>query len=189
MTAEAAGRASKITQSLLSFAKRDEHSTDLADLTEVVLTFAHLVEQPLTERNIRLRLDLHPIPIIAVESHRAHHVLGNLLTNAEEAMPDGGTLTVGLDVQGQQVVLTFSDTGAGIEEKDLPQVFEPFFTTKGLLAGGNTTNPGLGLSVVHGMVLDMGGRITVSSGPGEGTTFTISLPFDEDGLIGPTTAG
>jgi PAS domain S-box-containing protein len=176
MTAEAAARASKITKQLLTFAKKDTREADLADLTEVVLTFVHLVERPLAERGIRLRLDLRPAPIVAVEAARMHQVLGNLLSNAEEAMPEGGTITLSVRQAGDAVEVTFADTGCGISAEHLPLVFEPFFTTKGLLAGGEQANPGLGLSVAHGLVAEMGGRISVDSTPGEGTTFTMTFP-------------
>lgn len=179
MTAEASSRAANITQSLLSFASKDTHRFDMADLTEVVLTFVHLVERPLAEKNIRAQVDLRPVPILAVEANRMHQVLGNLLTNAEESMPNGGTITIAIDREGDEVRLSFSDTGSGIESRHLPLVFEPFFTTKGLLSGGNKANPGLGLSVVHGIITDMGGRITVESKLNEWTRFTISLPLKE----------
>jgi len=180
MTAEAAARVAKITQSLLSFAEHDSHRTDLADLTEVVLTFAHLIERPLSEMGIDLGLELRPVPIVAVEANRMHQALGNLLTNAEEAMPNGGTVTLRLDRVGDEAVLTFSDTGPGITTDALPMVFEPFFTTKGLLAGGDKANTGLGLSVVHGIVTEMGGHIAAESTPGRGATFTMSFPIPQD---------
>jgi PAS domain S-box-containing protein len=180
MTAEAASRASRITQSLLSFAAKDTHRTDLADLTEVVLTFTHLVERPLGERGIRLVLDLQPVPIVAVEANRMHQVLGNLLTNAEEALPEGGDIVIRLERSDEHVLMTFSDTGCGVRPEHLPLVFEPFFTTKGLLAGGDQANPGLGLSVVHGIVLDMGGSIRVESTLGQGTSFLITFPINRD---------
>ncbi|MDP7288235.1 MAG: PAS domain-containing sensor histidine kinase, partial [Phycisphaerae bacterium] len=178
MTAEASVRASKLTQSLLSFAKHDSYRADLADLTEVILTFAHLVEKPLGEKNIKLELELHPVSVVAVEANRMHQILGNLLTNAEEAMPDGGTifLNVGPGKDDSEAILTFADDGAGINAKDIDRVFDPFFTTKGLHAGGERMNPGLGLSVVQGIVLEMGGRIAVSPRPESGTEFVITLP-------------
>jgi len=176
MTAEATARAAKITQALLSFAEPDRGKEDLADLTEVVLTFAHLSERPLNQRNIRLHLDLKPVPVVPVEASRMHLALGNLLTNAEEAMPEGGTVSISLERKDSDVVLTFADTGCGIKPEHLPLIFEPFFTSKGLLSGGDRANPGLGLSVVHGMILEMGGRIEVRSAPGRGTEFFIHLP-------------
>ncbi len=177
MTTEAATRAAKITQSLLSFAKKDGHRTDLADLTEVVMTFSHLVERPLTERNIQLKLDLKPVPIIAVEANRMHQVLGNLLANAEDAMPSGGEVCLAIQQVHDQVVLRFSDSGCGIAPEHLPQIFEPFFTTKGLHSGGEQSNPGLGLSVAHGIVTDMGGRLDVESLVGQGTQFFLRFPI------------
>jgi len=179
MTAEAAARASRITQSLLTFAERDQRRADLADLTEVVLTFVHLVEHPLEQRHIRLRLDLHPVPIVPIETNQMHQILGNLLTNAEEAMPDGGTISISLNRVEDRTVLTFGDTGFGIRPEHQPLVFEPFFTTKGLLAGGDQANPGLGLSVVHGLVVEMGGAIGLESDPGKGTRFLISFPVPQ----------
>jgi len=181
MTAEAAARASKITQSLLSFAKADTHEADMADLTEVVLTFVHLVERPLAERDIKLNLDLRPVPVIAVEANRMHQVLGNLLTNAEEAMPEGGHLSISLSRDEKHVTLKFADTGCGVKKEHLPLIFEPFFTTKGLLAGGSRVNPGLGLSVAHGMVVEMGGTIEADSEAGKGTTFTLTFPIPPPG--------
>ncbi len=184
MTTEAAARASKITKSLLSFAEKDEaRRKDLADLTEVVLTFAHLVERPLSEKNITLDLELKPVPIIPVEASQMHQILGNLLTNSEEAMPEGGTVSIVIDHDESNVILTFADTGCGIHESHLPLVFEPFFTTKGLLSGGDKENPGLGLSVVHGIVLETGGNIKVESEQGKGTKFiiTYSIPKESTG--------
>ncbi|MFP3937884.1 MAG: two-component system sensor histidine kinase NtrB [Phycisphaerae bacterium] len=180
MTAEAADRASRITQSLLSFAEQGTpRRRDLVDLTEVVLTFVHLVERPLSQQDIQLKLDLQPIPTVPVEAQRMHQVLNNLLSNAEEAMPDGGTITIGIAREGDNAVLTFADTGVGIPREKLSQIFDPFFTTKGLVAGGETTNPGLGLSVVHGLILEMGADIRAQSTPGKGTTFTIAIPITE----------
>jgi len=180
MTAEAASRAAKITQSLLSFAKEDSRRADLADLTEVVLTFSHLVERPLSEHGITLDLDLAPVPIVAVEANRMHQVLGNLLSNAEEAMPAGGQLTISIRHDAHDVLVSFADTGCGIKPEHLPLVFEPFFTTKGLLSGGDRANPGLGLSVVHGIVLEMGGSIDVTSQLGHGTKFLLRFPLPEE---------
>ena len=177
MTAEAAARVSDITDSLLSFAVHGRQRADLADLTEVVLTFVHLSERPLADRNIHVKLDMQPVPIIEVESARTHQVLANLLANAEEAMPNGGTISVGLSSTKTKVVMTFADSGKGITPDRLAKIFEPFYTTKGLHAGGNQKNPGLGLSVVHGIIEEMGGTISVESSPDSGSTFTLEFPI------------
>ncbi len=180
MTAEATTRAARITQSLLSFAAQDGRGGDYADLTEILLTFLHLHEQPLSDKGILLDLDLRPTPVVPVDAHRMRQVLANLLSNAEDAMPDGGTLSVFLAPDEQGVRLTVGDTGAGIAPRNLPLIFEPFFTTKGLHAGGDRANVGLGLSVVQGLVGEMGGTIDVESEPGRGTRFVITLPVRED---------
>jgi len=180
MAAEAAARAAQITHSLLSFSEKDSSRTDLADLTEVVLTFSHLVERPLAEKNIELHLDLHPVPIVAVEANRMHQALGNLLTNAEEAMPAGGRVAITVDRRDDEVALIFADSGGGIKPEHLPLIFEPFFTTKGLL-GSDRANPGLGLSVVHGIAVELGGRVEVQSQEGHGATFILSFPAEKTG--------
>jgi PAS domain S-box-containing protein len=175
MTAEASARVAKITQSLLSFAEQDSRRIDLADLTEVVFTFVNLVERPLAEQGITVHVHRNDIPIVPVESNGMHQVLGNLLTNAEEAMPEGGELRLTLDGDEKWVWLDFADTGCGLEMAHLPMVFEPFFTTKGLLAGGDAGNPGLGLSVAHGIITEMGGDIAAINSDG-GACFRIRFP-------------
>ena len=177
MTAEAASRAAKITQSLLSFAKEDSRRADLADLTEVVLTFTHLVERPLAEHGITLELDLAPVPIIAVEANRMHQVLGNLLSNAEEAMPAGGRITIAVGRDERDVLLSFADTGCGIKPEHLPLVFEPFFTTKGLLSGGDRANPGLGLSVDTASSWRWAGRSTRPPSPARARASPSASPY------------
>lgn len=180
MTAEAVARMSKITLSLSGFAKCDTLQTDMADLTEIILTFSHLIERSLSEKNIQLKLRLKPVPIIALEVNRMHQALGNLLTNAEEAMPKGGTVTISLDSRKDAVELTFADSGCGISADQLDMVFEPFFTTKGTLADRDDVNPGLGLSIVHGIVTEMGGSIEARSPKSSGAKFIITFPIPKD---------
>ena len=177
MTAEAATRVSQITGSLLTFAEKDMRQFDLSDLTEVVLTFGHLVEGPLKEKGITFNLLLKPVPIFEVPGSRMHQVLGNLTDNAERAMCEGGTITIALEAREGDIVLTFEDTGCGIDDRNLPHVFEPFFTIPGTENGGNRPCAGLGLSVVHGVVRELGGSISISSKAGAGTKFEIRFPI------------
>ena len=93
----------------------------------------------------------------------------NLLRNAVEAMPDGGTLTLTTRAEVHDVLVTVADTGTGIQCEDLDRVFTPFFSTK---QGGT----GLGLAVARQIVTDHGGRLTCQNRPGEGALFTIRLP-------------
>ena len=173
MTAQAAERAANITKSLLAFAQRDSGSEDLADLTEVVLTFATLIEKTLAQKHIELDLQLNPAPVVPVRVDWMHTVLGNLLDNAEEAMPEGGRVDIEVGADAQTVWVKFSDQGLGIKPENWPRIFEPFYTTKGLTGDGQQNQPGLGLAVVHGLVKEMGGEINVSSTPGHGASFRI----------------
>lgn len=176
MTAEAAGRISGITTSLLTFAEKDMRQFDLADITEVLLTFSHLVEKPLAEKNIKLELHMQAVPVFEVPGTRIHQMLGNLLDNAENAMPHGGDIDIELHRRGENVFLEFRDTGCGIEPNILPHIFEPFFTTRGVSGGGDHPNSGLGLAVVDGIIRELSGAVRVKSTPGKGTAFIIRFP-------------
>jgi signal transduction histidine kinase len=96
-------------------------------------------------------------------------VLLNLCTNARDAMPSGGRLTVLARQRGAQIELVVSDTGAGIPEENLAMVQEPFFTTK-------PEGSGLGLAIVRSIVWEMGGKMTIESRPNEGTRIRLQLP-------------
>jgi signal transduction histidine kinase len=98
-------------------------------------------------------------------------VIINLVMNAIQAMPAGGTLRVGLEPQEDMVVLTVTDTGHGIPQEAIAKIFDPFFTTKEFGKG-----TGLGLTVVKGIIEEHQGSIVVESEPEKGTTFTILLP-------------
>jgi signal transduction histidine kinase len=110
-------------------------------------------------------------------SNQLQQVLMNLLLNAQQAMENKGTITVSTHYspETQKVLVMISDTGPGMTEEVKSRIFEPFFTTKGVGKG-----TGLGLSVSIGIIKDHGGTIEVDSTIGKGTTFTISLPCDEN---------
>lgn len=114
-----------------------------------------------------------PLPRIRGDSSQLQQVFTNLVSNAVQAMPEGGTLTVASRIGEDQktVELHFTDTGTGIPQKNLDKIFEPFFTTKRLGEG-----TGLGLAVSYGLVKNHGGEIEVKSKEGQGTTFTVILP-------------
>jgi two-component system cell cycle sensor histidine kinase/response regulator CckA len=180
MSAEGATRASKLTNQLLSIANREEAEASLADMTEILLTFSHMNEEPLAKRGVALELTLGPVPSVEIDGARFHQVLQNLLSNAEEAMPNGGRITINISAEGSEAVVRFADTGCGMSEEVIQQAFEPFFTTKGVHSGGqDTAHAGLGLSVVHGVVTDAGGTISIDSQVGRGTTFVMRFPGTE----------
>jgi signal transduction histidine kinase len=143
--------------------------------------------QPLLRENITFATELDPsLGLVRADSVQFQRVLLNLALNAQDAMPDGGNLTVSssnveLDDNrasrlsrippGQYVLLSIKDTGVGMSEEAQAHLFEPFFTTKEWSKGG-----GLGLSTVYGIIQQSGGHIAVETELGGGTTFQIFLP-------------
>jgi two-component system NtrC family sensor kinase len=109
------------------------------------------------------------LPPLLGHGNALEQVLLNLLTNAAEAMPEGGEIRITTGAAGGRLHLTVADTGRGIPAGDLSRVFDPFFTTK-------ATGTGLGLSVSYGIVQDHGGTIDVESTPGRGTRFVLTFP-------------
>jgi two-component system NtrC family sensor kinase len=110
-------------------------------------------------------------PMIAGDRQQLWQVFLNLFTNASDAMPEGGTLTIRVAAAESQIAVEVSDTGQGIAPEDLPRVFESFFTTKP--AGKGT---GLGLPISRRIVEEHGGTLHLASEPGKGTTVRILLP-------------
>jgi two-component system, NtrC family, sensor kinase len=110
-------------------------------------------------------------PDVTADETQLELALLNLLTNAVDAMPGGGTLTIAASADGDAAVIRVGDTGIGVDAVALPRIFDPWFTTK---SPGHGT--GLGLSVTRDVIVRLGGTIAVSSATGQGTTFTITLP-------------
>jgi len=177
ITIDAVTRASKLTRDLLAFAEGDRRPDELGDVTETVLAFVDQLEPGLRERNVALALDVNSAPICEVPRQRLLTVLRNLADNAVEAMPGGGQLTLALWTEGDEVAIEMTDTGCGMDEDARRHVFEPFFTTKDAFRSDGTQGAGLGLAVVHGLIRDMGGSISLRSTPGQGTQVEIKLPI------------
>lgn len=178
-TADAASRATQLTQQLLAFAQADHRMCDLGDVTEIVLRHFDQHEPELARHGIELKLDWERIPFIPVPREQFSIVVDNLTQNAIEAMPDGGALHVALRRRGENsAVLTISDTGLGIPPENMEHLFEPFFTTKGELSTGDAHRVGMGLAVVHGLVSEMHGTISAANLPTGGARFEIVLPID-----------
>lgn len=181
-TSEAVARTGSITLQLLAFAQADHRAADLSDVTEILMMVVDEQEARLRQRNIALEFDAHPVPVCAARRDAMRIVLGNIIDNAVEAMPTGGTLSITLARRDEQsVAITISDTGGGIADEDMEHLFEPFHTSKGAIALGGGRNPGLGLAVAHGLVRGMGGSITASNVAGRGARFDIVLPLNADG--------
>ncbi len=169
-------RIREIVKNLLDFSRSKEPTLGAADANAVAAKSLGLVRNMLALSNIDARLDLgEGLPRILVDEHQIEQVLVNLLTNAAQAMSDGGRLVVSTKPGGSggSVEIAVADTGKGIPPEHMPHVFDPFFSTKG--EGGT----GLGLSVSYGIVKNHRGDIRVESKPGAGTTFTIELPVGD----------
>ncbi|MEV0895307.1 PAS domain S-box protein [Actinoplanes sp. NPDC049802] len=168
----AADRARDLTGQLLLFAKREPTQVETVDLNEVVDCSSELLRRSIGA-NIRILCRKHPLPL-PVRVNRGHldQIMINLIVNARDAMADGGVVVVETGrVDSGDARLTVSDTGCGMTAEVRDRLFEPFFTTKPVDQG-----TGLGLATVYGIVEDAGGRISVDSSPGVGTTFQILLP-------------
>jgi len=157
---------------LLNFAASPEARLVPGDIGEVLRDTLFLVKKQCQRAGIELveKMD-DPFPQFPLDRDKLKQAFINLLTNAIEAMPAGGTLTVVADHGGAGVRVAIADTGEGIPVDRIPLIFEPFYTSK-------EEGTGLGLSITHNIVSDHGGRIEVSSRPGEGSTFTLHFPLD-----------
>ncbi len=172
-------RATDLVRQLLIFSRRKMLERDIIDLNQAVSNLLSMVESTLGE-NIRLEVkgEKGLWPILA-DPGVVDQIIMNLVVNAKDAMPEGGTLTIStsnvvLDKPGLEkkfVKLSISDTGLGMKKDVLEQIFDPFFTTKEIGKG-----TGLGLSVVYGIVKQHGGFIDVNSQETKGTTFDIYFP-------------
>ena len=172
---EASERAAGLTRQLLAFGRRQTMQPRDVDLNDLVPSLAKMVQRVLGE-DINLQLQLSPMPLwVHADPGLLDQVLMNLVLNARDAMPNGGLLRVDTFARtaptGDEAVMRVVDTGTGIPEECLTRVFDPFYTTKDVGKGS-----GLGLATAFGIVAQHGGRITVASRVGTGTTFEVILP-------------
>ncbi len=174
---EQAHRAAKIIRDLLDFARRREPSVGPLDIREVLERSLQLVGGRLSGRRIVANADvIGPVPSVTGDRDQLTQVFVNLLTNAVDAMPDGGSVLLRTEVRTAAGIpclsVTVSDTGIGMTSEQLARVFEPFYTTK---PEGQGT--GLGLAVSAGIVRKHEGTLEAFSEPGKGSTFVVSLPI------------
>ena len=173
---EAADRAAGLTRQLLAFGRRQVMQPRNVDLNDLVASLARMVQRVLGE-DIDLQLELGAGAIaVYADPGLIDQVLMNLVLNARDAMPSGGLLRIDTFERtlaaGNQAVVRVVDTGTGIPEDRLSRIFDPFYTTKDAGKGS-----GLGLATAFGIMAQHGGRITVSSRVGCGTTFEVILPL------------
>jgi len=183
---EAATRAATLTRQLLAFSRRQVLQPRPLDLNSTVLSMERMLRRVL-DGDVVLRTALEPsIGAVYADAGQMEQVLMNLVLNARDAMPHGGSIVVrtsdvvldaalqhrfGVLPPGNYVMLAVRDTGTGMTDEVLEHLFEPFFTTK---SQGKGT--GLGLATVHGIVTQSGGQTVVESAPGRGTEFRVYLP-------------
>jgi two-component system cell cycle sensor histidine kinase/response regulator CckA len=180
----AAKDAAALTAQLLAHSRRQVLDPQVFDLRDTVTEITDLLRRMIDGRvEIVASLPEHEV-LIKADRPQIGQVIMNLAVNASDAMPSGGRLTIeaGVDIARHRAVLTVTDEGVGMDAETAAQIYEPFFTTKGDLGTG------LGLSTVHGIVVQSGGQIDVESTPGQGTTFTITLPLGEGALAGAPAA-
>lgn len=180
-------KAANLTQGLLTFSKRHQMNMDIYNLNEIVKSSGRMVERIIGETiTVKISITADEL-MVKADFSQIEQVLLNLATNSRDAMPEGGTLTlstslVSIDEQyitshgygepGNYALITFSDTGSGIEDNLKMKIFDPFFTTKEVGKG-----TGLGLSIVFGIIKQHNGFIDLFSEPGKGTTFNIYIPI------------
>lgn len=169
-------RVGKIVKNLLNFARNpSESSFYQVKLKENIEEILSLIDYKLKNMKINLELELPSIPSIWAQGERLQQVFINIILNAIDAMPNGGTLKIQLSNTDNQAIVTIKDTGTGIKEQHLPNIFDPFFTTKGIGKG-----TGLGLSISYAIIKEHEGHLSVESEEGKGSLFTIYIPMDLD---------
>ena len=169
---EGTARVKKIVEDLRTFSRVDQAELQEIDLHDGIERTLSLME-PRLKDGITVVKQYGDLPPVRCYAGQLNQVFMNLLMNACDAMPGGGTITIRTARADHGVRLDFSDTGPGIPPEIRSRIFDPFFTTKAVGKG-----TGLGLSISHGIVERHGGRIGVESAMGEGTTFSIELPLD-----------
>jgi two-component system NtrC family sensor kinase len=171
-------RCKKIVKGLLDFARQTEPQKALADVNEVIEKSLDLISHQANLLNIKIEKDISPhLPKIMIDAGQIQQVSINILLNAIEAMPEGGSLSISSGIEEEMIAIRFTDSGIGIPEENLSKVFDPFFTTKKIGKG-----TGLGLSVSYGIIDKHQGKLEVESRVGKGTTFIAKLPLKENGM-------
>jgi PAS domain S-box-containing protein len=169
-------RLTEMLRKMLSFSKPEEEERQPADINEILDEILLLHEKQLREHSIRISSSFEEgLSKVYASKNQLRQVFLNMISNARDAMPDGGTLTVKTAADGESVKVEISDTGMGIRKENLSKIFDTFFTTK-----DSVKDVGLGLSVCYGFIKDHGGDIKVESEWGSGTTFEIMIPMHKE---------
>lgn len=169
-------------QDISDFSRRSGFELSAFDLNDFMQNFVPLIEQRLTQRNIQLEVDVPSnLPVIKANGQKLKQVLINLVTNALEAMPEGGILKISVrtlnrntgSVPSEEIEIKIQDNGKGISPNQLEQVFKPFYTTK-------TNGLGLGLAICREIMEQHGGKLELESKINVGTVFAVRLPVNQE---------
>jgi two-component system, NtrC family, sensor kinase len=174
---QSVSRCARITRRLLNFARQSDVTFNMIDIGEVIDNVIGFLHKEAENRNIQIEIDIAPdIPLIKSDRGKLEQIFLNLMNNAFTALADGGHLNIkARKLTGRTLRIMVIDDGRGIPSEYLTRVFEPFFSTRTQQGG-----TGLGLSITRGLVEEIGGTINVESKTGEGTRFSITLPFDPE---------
>jgi signal transduction histidine kinase len=174
----ATDRATQITQQLLRFAQKRIEKKGQVQVTRLLEEVLELIAPQARRQRVAVECSIDADLVVLGDGDALHQVFLNLVTNALQAMPDGGSLKVTATRAGDDIRVEMEDTGVGIAAEDLEHVFEPFFTRKGD-AGKPVSGTGLGLSVSYGIIDAHQGRLEVTSTVGRGSTFAATIPTDQ----------
>ena len=171
-------RAAKITNAVLGMARNRNDSFDATNLQQIISESLVLLEREMSKYRISVQTQFDNVPPVYAIGNQIQQVLLNLLINARQAMPEGGSvlIRVTLDQADQMVALSIRDTGNGIPPEKLRQIFEPFYSTKSGADETGKGGTGIGLSACRNIIENHNGRIRVESSLGQGTQITIKLP-------------
>jgi two-component system, cell cycle sensor histidine kinase and response regulator CckA len=168
---DAADKAAALTAQLLAFSRRQVLDPQTFDLGRMMQDLTGMLRRMIPSTiEIVTACPAQPV-LVRADRGKLEQVVMNLAVNARDALPGGGTITIEVAAENAAALLRVADDGVGMDPATLQQIFEPFFSTKGM------EGTGLGLAMAHGIVAQSGGLIGVESSPGEGTTFTVSLPL------------
>lgn len=166
-------RVRKIIRNLLDFSRQKTSWMQPTDLTVPLRETVAFVKGAAESSSVSIQEEYNGSPVIVnIDGNEMKQVFINIINNALHAMPDGGKLFIRVNANGDDVSISFEDTGVGIAQENIKKIFEPFFSTKESGAG-----TGLGLSISYRIVQNHGGRITVESEVGKGTSFKVLLPL------------
>jgi len=161
-----------IIQRFSDFSKMPQPQLQAVKVNEIVERVAALHALALAKREHPVRTEMQldaTVPVIAADPELLHRSLSNLVLNALDAMPQGGTITIRTATREDTVRIEVGDTGTGLTKEECERLFTPYYTTK-------KHGTGLGLAIVQSVITDHGGTIGVESTPGQGATFIIELP-------------